>query len=59
MAKPRVRFCPKGHDKDAPDGSKFYMAKTLKGTEVLVRDCRLCNIERVNNWKRRRNVKTA
>lgn len=59
MAKPRKRYCPKGHDKDALSGSKFNMTKTLKGSEILVRDCRLCNIERVRKWKERNNGNNA
>ena len=42
MARPRIRFCPKGHDKDAPGGSHWFQVRTLKGTITWQRRCVKC-----------------
>lgn len=51
MARPRKRFCPKGHDKDAENGSTWFYAFTAKGTPTLARSCTLCLKEHIKNWK--------
>lgn len=51
MARPRTRFCPYGHDKDAVDGSRWGWGFSLKGTRVALRECRLCAKTRSKNWK--------
>lgn len=43
MSRPRKRYCPHGHDKDAPGGSYWSKTKTLKGTLVWQRVCRECH----------------
>lgn len=46
MPRPRTRYCPQGHDKDAPGGSYWFWTRTLKGTPVRQRDCKICRGER-------------
>lgn len=43
MARPRRRFCPHGHDKDAPGGSYNTVQYTVKGTLVFRRNCAMCD----------------
>src|SRR5690349_6921672 len=43
MGFPRRRFCPRGHDKEAPDAVYLYPRKTLKGTPTTwLRLCKKC-----------------
>ena len=42
MARPRKRFCPYGHDRDAPGGSRWRLGRTLKGTPTRYRVCVEC-----------------
>lgn len=50
MSRPRKRFCPQGHDKDAPGGSKWYRTRTNKGTWTKARQCVLC--VKSKDWRR-------
>src|ERR1017187_6610857 len=43
MAQPRRRFCPRGHDKDLPNGSYWSTDHTLKGTPTRQRQCAECH----------------
>lgn len=42
MANHRVRFCPKGHDKDAPGGSYLVTRYTQAGNPTPGRECAGC-----------------
>lgn len=42
MARPRKRFCPQGHDKDAKNGIYWRSSTTTKGTLVMMRVCAQC-----------------
>lgn len=48
----RKRFCPHGHDKDAPGGSRWNRNKTLKGTQTRDRDCRVCDRKAKKEYQR-------
>ena len=50
MAAPRVRFCPRGHDKDAPGGSYWSHDRNYKGHLIKHRHCAECQ----RMWKRQR-----
>ena len=50
MARPRVRFCPYGHDKDAKGGSSWSEVKTFKGTITHRRRCNECNRRIARNY---------
>jgi hypothetical protein len=45
MSRPRQRFCPHGHDKDAPGNSRWEQVLTLKGTSTGHRSCIPCHRE--------------
>ncbi len=47
MARPRSKYCPKGHDKDAPGGSCWRKGRTLKGTINTKRSCAICDKLRI------------
>ena len=54
MSRPRKRFCPHGHDKDAPNGSYWRYIHTLKGTKIRARDCRKCRNINCNKARKRK-----
>lgn len=45
MAARIARFCPHGHDKEAPAGS-YYSFKRVKGKRVRTRHCAQCDRDR-------------
>lgn len=49
MSRPRKRFCPQGHDKDAEGGSYWTHIKNENGRLVRKRTCAQCTRNRVRN----------
>lgn len=56
MGRPRKRFCPYGHDKDAPGGSAWSRAKTYKGVYIAKRVCAECKRRWDREHKRTRSA---
>ena len=42
MARPRIRYCPVGHDKDLAGGCYWHIVYTVKGTSTMQRTCAEC-----------------
>jgi hypothetical protein len=42
MGRPKTKYCPHGHDKEAPHGSYLAQIKTLAGRLIIRRNCAMC-----------------
>jgi hypothetical protein len=46
MSRERTRYCPRGHDKDLPGGSRWWVRKTKAGGKTWNRLCAICANQR-------------